>query len=247
MDAFLPLTPPDIPRRFRPRDLEILHEDRDILIIDKAPGLLTMSPLRDERRTAEQVLNAFVRKGNPRSAARVYVVHRLDRDTSGLLVFAKSETMRDRLKAAWRQTEKRYLAAVHGLPVPARGRYVSRLAEDKDQFVHVVDDPAGGRVAETEYAVIKSHRGISLVCVRLVTGRKNQVRVQFADAGCPVVGDLKYCQLRTTRERMALHAKELSFDHPASGRRVRADAGIPEFFARIGGGLTEEEWRAVTL
>ena len=238
------LTPPDVPRRHRPWGMEILHEDRDILVIHKEVGLLTMSFRREEGRTAEQVLNQYVRKGNPRSPHRVFVVHRLDRDTSGLLVFAKSLEAQRRLKAGWGQTEKLYLAAVHGTPEPPRGLYVSRLVEDKDQFVHVADDPSEGRLAETAYSVIKTHRGISLVRVTLLTGRKNQIRVHFAEAGFPVVGDLKYCPISTSRERLALHAKVLAFDHPYHGQRVRVDAGIPEVFARLGGGLTESEWQA---
>ena len=238
------LTPPDVPRRHRPWGLEILHEDRDILIIHKEAGVLTMSFRRDEGRTAEQVLNQYVRKGNARSPHRVFVVHRLDRDTSGLLVFAKSLEAQRRLKAGWSRTDKRYLVAVHGTPRPPAGLLVSRLVEDQDQFVHVADDPGEGRVAETAYAVIKTLRDISLVQVRLLTGRKNQIRVHFAEAGFPVVGDLKYCPISTSRERLALHAKVLAFDHPYHGQRVQADAGIPDLFARLGGGFTESEWQA---
>lgn len=238
------LTPPDVPRRHRPWGLEILHEDRDILVINKEVGVLTMSFRRDEGRTAEQVLNQYVRKGNARSPHRVFVVHRLDRDTSGLLVFAKSLEAQRRMKAGWSRTDKRYLAAVHGTPNPRCGLYVSRLVEDQDQFVHVPDDPTEGRLAETAYSVIKTQRDISLVQVRLLTGRKNQIRVHFAEAGFPVVGDLKYCPISTSRERLALHAKVLAFDHPYHGQRVQADAGIPDLFTRVGGGLTESEWQA---
>lgn len=235
---------PIVPRRHRPWGLEILHEDRDLLVINKEPGLLTMSYRRDEKRTAERVLTDYLRKGNSRSRLQAYVVHRLDRDTSGVLLFAKTEQAQKSLKAGWKQTEKLYLAAVHGTLARKCGIFSSHLAEDDDQFVHAVDDPGAGRLAETAYKVIKEFRGISLVRVSLLTGRKNQVRVHFADAGHAVVGDLKYGDSSTLKERLGLHSKSIAFNHPYRGERVMFDTGIPEFFARLGGGLSEAEWAA---
>lgn len=233
---------PEIPWRHRPRGLVILYEDRDVLVVDKEPGLLTMSRHRDEARTVERILSRYVGKGNPRSRQRVYVVHRLDRETSGLLVLTKSSAAQLRLKATWEQTEKWYLAAVHGHLTSRAGVFSSYLAEDEDQFVRTVKDPRAGRMARTTYQVIKETRTMSLLKVGLLTGRKNQIRVHFAEAGHPVVGDPKYGRPGDPCKRMALHAKQLAFGHPHSGARMSFDAGIPEFFQRLAGGLSEADW-----
>lgn len=236
------LVKPVIPGRYRPRDLDILHEDRDILVVNKEPGLLTVSYRRDASRTAERILNNYLRKGNPRSDLRVYVVHRLDRETSGLLVFAKSSAAQLRLKDHWKQVEKKYLAAVHGRVSPASGLLSSHLAEDDDQYVHSVDDPGEGRLAQTRYTVIKEFRNMSILKIDLLTGRKNQIRVHFAERGHPVVGDPKYGRSETSDGRMALHAKTLAFPHPFRGERMVVDTGIPEFFQRLAGGLSDADW-----
>jgi tRNA pseudouridine32 synthase/23S rRNA pseudouridine746 synthase/23S rRNA pseudouridine1911/1915/1917 synthase len=233
---------PKIPARYRPRGLEILHEDRDILVVNKEPGLLTVSYRRDETRTAEHILTNYLRKGNPRSSFAARVVHRLDRETSGLLVFAKSAQVQARLKNNWKQTEKIYLAIVHGHLASKTGIFSSTLTEDEDQFVHSVDDPGAGRLAETKYQVIKETRATSVVKVTLLTGRKNQIRVHFAENGHPVVGDPKYGRPDSARGRMALHAKFLAFPHPHRGERIAFDTGIPEYFQRLAGGLDEAEW-----
>ena len=236
---------PDIPRRYRPRGLEILHEDRDILVILKETGLLTMSPRRDETRTAEVILTNYLRKGNPRSHARAFVVHRLDRDTSGLLVFAKSFPTQERLKGDWSRTQKHDLAAVHGRPDPNAGVITSYLEEDDDQVVRSGARERGGKLAHTSYAVIKTVETISILKINLLTGRKNQIRAHLSEKGWPVVGDLKYGQPGTSKERLFLHAKTLAFHHPFHDERIEFDAGIPEAFARLARGLTEADWARV--
>lgn len=232
------------PRRHRPRGLEILHDDRDILVVDKEPGLLTMSFHKDQENTAERILTDYVRKGYSRSRNRVFVVHRLDRDTSGILVFAKSLPAKQRLKDTWKQTEKYYLAAVHGHLDPASGMFSSFLAEDDDQLVHSVENPGEGRLAQTVYSVIRQSRQLSIVKIKLLTGQKNQIRVHFAEHGHPVVGDLKYGSQKKSYERLALHAKSLAFNHPHHGERMVFHTVIPDFFKKIAGGLEEADWEA---
>lgn len=235
---------PSIPARYRPRGLEILHEDRDILVVNKEAGLLTVSYRRDETRTAEAILTNYLRKGNPRSMLRAHVVHRLDRDTSGLLVFAKTPEVQERMKNNWKQTEKLYLAIVHGHLAAKTGTFTSHLAEDEDQYVHSVDDPGAGRFAETKYNVIKETRTASVVRIELLTGRKNQIRVHFAEAGHPVVGDTKYGRPGAAHGRMALHAKCLAFPHPHRGMRIAFDTGIPDHFQKLAHGLDEAAWNS---
>ena len=233
--------------RHRPRGLEILHEDRDLFVVNKATGVLTTGTRRDEAFTAENALSDYLRKGCARSSKRVYLVHRLDRETSGVLLFAKSEEAQQRLKDNWKSTEKLYLAAVRGSLEAKRGLFSSYLAENEDLYVFSVDDPAQGKLSQTAYAVVKETPPLSFVKVKLLTGRKNQIRVQFAEAGHPVAGDPKYARNDPFRERLCLHAKSIAFDHPHSGKRLFFDTPVPDVFVRLARGLTEAEWQAVTV
>jgi tRNA pseudouridine32 synthase/23S rRNA pseudouridine746 synthase/23S rRNA pseudouridine1911/1915/1917 synthase len=228
--------------RHRPRGLEILREDRDLFVVNKAPGVLTTGTRRDEAFTAENVLNQYVRKGCARSRKQVYLVHRLDRETSGVLLFAKTEEAQQRLKENWKATEKLYLAIVRGRLPQRQGLFSSYLAENEDLYVHSVDDPAAGKLSQTAYAVIAETPAVSAIKIRLLTGRKNQIRVHFAEAGHAVAGDPKYGAGDPFRERLCLHAKSIAFDHPYSGRRLFFDTPIPEAFARLARGLTEAAW-----
>jgi len=236
-----------VPRKHRPRGLEILHEDRDLFVVNKEPGVLTTATRKDEAFTAENVLNDYVRKGCLRSSKHVYLVHRLDRETSGVLLFAKSEEAQQRIKDNWKSTEKLYLAAVRGHLKEKAGVITSYLAENEDQFVYSVADPSKGKLSQTAYAVIKETPSLSLVKIRLLTGRKNQIRVQFAERGHPVVGDPKYGKKDPFRERLCLHAKFIAFDHPHSGKRLSFDTPIPEVFARLAGGLDEAAWQGTSV
>ncbi|MDD4442286.1 MAG: RNA pseudouridine synthase, partial [Kiritimatiellae bacterium] len=197
---------------------------------------------RDEAFTAENVLNQYVRKGCARSRKQVYLVHRLDRETSGVLLFAKTEEAQQRLKENWKATEKLYLAIVRGRLPQRQGLFSSYLAENEDLYVHSVDDPAAGKLSQTAYAVIAETPAVSAIKIRLLTGRKNQIRVHFAEAGHAVAGDPKYGAGDPFRERLCLHAKSIAFDHPYSGRRLFFDTPIPEAFARLARGLTEAAW-----
>ncbi len=231
-----------VPRKHRPRGLEILHEDRDLIVINKEPGVLTTATRKGEDFTAENVLNDYVRKGCARSGKHVFLVHRLDRETSGLLLFAKSEEAQQRLKDNWKATEKYYLAAVRGHLKAKAGIFSSYLAENEDQFVYSVADPSKGKFSRTAYTVLKETPALSLVKIKLLTGRKNQIRVQFTEHGHPVVGDPKYGTRDPFRERLCLHAKSIAFDHPHSGKRLFFDTPIPEVFARLAAGLGEADW-----
>ncbi len=219
-----------------PAGLRLLFEDRDILVVDKPVGLLTMSFRRDETRTVERILTDYLRKGNSRSRLRAFTVHRLDRETSGLLVFAKSEPVQERIKAGWRDADKVYFAVVHGTLETKSGAISGYLAEDEDQFVRVVGPEVGGKWAETRYRVAGESPRFSGVEVQLETGRKNQIRVHFASIGHAVVGDPKYGRKGRGPGRMALHAMHLEFDHPFSGRRMVFDSPVPNEILRLVGG-----------
>jgi RluA family pseudouridine synthase len=230
------------PKRHRPRGLEIIHDDRDILVVSKEPGLLSMSFHKDQDNTVERILTGYVRKGNSRSKKRVFVVHRLDRESSGLLVFAKTYPIQQRLKDNWKNTEKLYLAAVCGHLEPKSGIIETYLAEDEDQFVASTNAPGKGKLAQTQYWVIKETRFLNIVKIKLLTGRKNQIRVHFAEKGHPVIGDPKYGRPDTRYDRLALHAKFLAFTHPHHGKQMIFNTAIPDFFKKLASGLDESDW-----
>jgi RluA family pseudouridine synthase len=221
-----------MPRKHRPRGLEIVYEDRDLLVINKEPGLLTMSFHRDEMQTAECILTAYLRKGAARSRLRAYVVHRLDRETSGLLIFAKTEAVQQHLKDHWKEVEKEYLAVVHGSLAEKSGTLSSYLAENDDQFVYSTDQTKG-KWSETQYRVMRENKNFSELKINLLTGRKNQIRVHFSELGHPVVGDTKYGPKGRKFERMALHSRSIAFNHPHNGKRMVFEAPGPEFFTRL--------------
>lgn len=219
-------------RTYRPRGLEIIYEDRDLIVINKEPGLLTMTFHRDETQTAERILTDYLRKGAARSRLRAYVVHRLDRETSGLLIFAKTEAVQQHLKDHWKEVEKEYLAIVHGSLAEKAGTLSSYLTENEDQFVHSTSQTQG-KWAETAYRVVRENNRFSELKINLLTGRKNQIRVHLAEIGHPVAGDTKYGLKEKKFERMALHSRSIAFNHPYSGKRVTFEAPVPEFFTRL--------------
>jgi tRNA pseudouridine32 synthase/23S rRNA pseudouridine746 synthase/23S rRNA pseudouridine1911/1915/1917 synthase len=213
--------------------LKILHEDKDVLVVEKPSGLLTVGTDRDKSRTVHYLLNDYVRKGNPKSRNRVYVVHRLDQDTSGVLLFAKSEQVKKFLQEHWAQTDKRYLAIVHGHLSLKEGEISTHLTENAAHKVYTTQNADKGKLSHTAYKVLQETRGFSLVEIHLLTGRKHQIRVQFADKGHPVVGDRKYGNEGVVAKRLALHARSISFTHPFNGRTMTFDTGMPEDFIRI--------------
>lgn len=219
-----------VSKKHQPMGLEILHEDRDIIVVNKAAGLLTMGTGRDGGRTAHAALDDYVKKGNYKSRERIFIVHRLDRDTSGALVFARTEKAKLTLQENWEKAKKTYLAFVEGHPDPAEGLIESYLLENDARRVFATSDARKGRLSQTRYKVIKEVGTRSLVEISLLTGRKNQIRVHLADKGWPIVGDGKYGQKIRDNKRLALHSHVLSFDHPFSGKRMTFKAPVPATF-----------------
>ena len=216
-----------MPNRGRRGRFQILYEDQDLLVICKDPGLLTNSHKGDRKPTAERMLTDYLRKGSSRSWIRAYTVHRLDRDTSGLLIFAKSTAVQQKLKDNWKAVEKHYTAVVHGSMEEKNGKFASYLAENDDQVVYSTPDAAKGKYSETLYRVVRESPQFSLLDIKLLTGRKNQIRVHLSEAGHPIAGDAKYGKKNDRVARMALHARTLSFPHPHNGRRMELEAPVP--------------------
>jgi len=221
------------PKKYQPRGLSILYEDRDVLVVDKRSGLLTVSSEKVKDNTAYYLLNEYVRKGNQRSRNRVFIVHRLDRDTSGILVFAKSAAAKRFLQDEWQGFTKTYLAVVHGTLEKKKGVITSYLAENQAHKMYSVADPRKGQYAKTGYTVLKESKKYSLLEIDLLTGKKNQIRVHLADKGCPVVGDKKYGYKKKGPQRLALHAVSLTLLHPHTKEKLTFEAKVPDYLKSL--------------
>jgi 23S rRNA pseudouridine1911/1915/1917 synthase len=210
--------------------VRIVYEDNSLVVIDKPPGLLSVAT------EGEKVDTAFARLKDHLAAhrsGRPFVVHRLDRDTSGLLMFARSPGVRDRLQVNWDAVVKTYLAVVEGVPHPAEGLVDNFLTEGRDLKVRVAGPGGDAKRAVTRYRVLSARRGYSLVEVGLETGRKHQIRVHLAGLGCSVIGDEVYGATSDPARRLGLHAWRLAFDRPGTGWRVELESPLPEVLRRI--------------
>ena len=218
------------PKKFHPYGLEIIHEDRDVLVVNKINGLLTIGTDREREKTAHFLLNNYVQKGNHRSKNRVFIVHRLDRETSGLLIFAKSESVKCYLQDNWKDFDKTYYAVVNGNLKEKSGIITSYLRENNAHRVYSVAENQNGKYSQTEYKVLRESKTNCLIYVRLITGRKHQIRVHFKELGHPVVGDKMYGIADGHVKRLALHAATLSIVHPHSKRKMKFETEIPGYF-----------------
>ena len=225
-------------RRNRLRGIAILHEDADLIVLEKSAGVLTQETyrrvggqgVRGGEYCVENALTDWVRKGQARSSRRVYLVHRLDRETSGVMMVAKTPEAQDYFRSRWGDvTEKTYLARVEGGMGAESGVFESLLVEEADMRVHSTRDASRGRLARTEWRVVRDGPR-PLVEVALKTGRKNQIRVHFAEAGHPVVGDAKYGRAQA-RARLCLHAWRLKFIHPRTRKALEFETSLPDFAA----------------
>lgn len=213
-----------------PPGLAILHEDDDVIVVLKAHGLLTVATERERETTAQAYLNEYLKA---KGAERVHVVHRIDRETSGVLIFAKHFEAREALKEkfAAHDIERVYVAVIEGELDPARGTFRSHLRERKDLRMESVDAVhPDAKLAVTHYRTIESNGRFSLLEIRLETGRKNQIRTHLAEAGHPIAGDRLYGSAINPLGRLGLHAKLLGFDHPKTGKRLVFTAPVPKSF-----------------
>ena len=221
--------------RFLPKGLVIIHEDRDLLVVDKPSGLLTMGTDKEKSRTAYFALTDYVRKGSAKSRNRIFIVHRLDRDASGIVVFAKNEEAKLRLQSRWKETKKKYLAVVHGRLEKRSDTITTYLAENKAYRVYSTPDPGKGKLSRTAYRVLRETEDFSLLEIDLLTGRKHQIRVHLSENGHPVVGDRKYGKENEAHQRLALHAISISFRHPHGGKELTLETKTPAYFNELVG------------
>ena len=221
------------PQATQMRGINVVHEDKDLIVVNKNAGLLTMATDKEKRATVYSILSNYVKDKNKDN--KIFIVHRLDRETSGLMLFAKNEEMQELLQESWKETveERSYLAVIDGKLDPPEGSYRSYLFESKVFKVHSTNDPEKGREAITHYSTLKSNDNYSLLKVNLETGRKNQIRVHMQDMKHPIVGDKKYGSTSNPIGRLGLHAWVLAFKHPLTGKKMRFETSVPGSFLKL--------------
>ena len=215
------------------RDIRLVYEDEYIVVIYKQAGLLSIATGAEKEVTAYSLLSAYVKNQNPGN--RIFVVHRLDRDTSGLMLFAKSTNVQSLLQRSWQTSisERTYVAVVNGKVEEPEGTIRSYLYESKSLIMHSTTDPGKGELAITHYRTLKAGKEYTLLEVSLETGKKNQIRVHMQDIGHGIAGDRKYGTGDNPLGRLALHASVLAFLHPITGKPMRFASKIPAAFLKL--------------
>lgn len=236
-----PVTPADtvsvnLTREFKVfsnRRVKLVYEDSDIMVIEKGYGLLSMGNDKVKEGTAYSILKDYVKWSNP--ANKIFIVHRLDRDTSGLMMFAKTIEAKEAMQHNWNNMvlNRKYLAVVEGTPDEEAGVIRSYLAENSQYEVYSTDDPEEGQLAVTRYSTVAAGKNYTMLEVELDTGRKNQIRVHMKDIGHPISGDRKYGASPSPIHRLALHARTLRFIHPITRKEMDFSTGIPTAFRRL--------------
>jgi 23S rRNA pseudouridine1911/1915/1917 synthase len=205
--------------------LKIIYLDEHVVVVDKRAGLLSMGSEGEKERTAHRILNDHLKALTSSPSQQAFIVHRLDRETSGLMLFARNRAIQAALQENWKSVTKKYLAVVEGVPANTEGTIRDNLVESKSLRMHRV--ARGGELAITHYRVLRKGRDNSLLELTLETGRKNQIRVQLAGLGHPVVGDRKYGATTDPARRLALHSCELTFRHPVSNAPMNFRSPMP--------------------
>ena len=216
--------------------LNIIYEDDSVIVVNKHEGLLSVSTAKVRERTAFHILSDYLKKSDPRN--KLFVLHRLDRDTSGLMMFAKTRAVQEKMQSNWNEmiTERTYVAVVEGRPEKDSDLITTQLKENAEARVYVVAD--GGKDAITRYHLLRTNEKYSLLELNLETGRKNQIRAQMEYIGHPIAGDYKYGAETDPTGRLMLHAQRLYFIHPETGEEMRFDTRIPDSFKS----LTSKNW-----
>lgn len=212
--------------------LKLVWEDGDLIVADKKDGLLSVSDSTSQERTAFFLLSQHVKRFDARN--RLFVLHRLDKGTSGLMMFAKNAEIQEYLRTNWYDsiTRRTYVALIEGAPAKNEDVVVTYLAENERMKVYCTS-PRQGKEAVSRYRVLKRGAKYSLIEVELETGRKNQIRAQMEHLGHPVAGDPKYSARTDPAGRLMLHARQLFFIHPATGQEMRFETPTPRLFSDL--------------
>ncbi|MDD3875785.1 MAG: RluA family pseudouridine synthase [Bacteroidales bacterium] len=222
-----------IAREKQYRGISIIYEDHYLIVIDKHAGILSMATDNEKDHTAYSMLSNHVKEQNPEH--KIFIVHRLDRDTSGLMLFAKSEEIKYALQETWNETviERTYVAVVEGRVSEEEGTIISYLKENNAFKVFSSQNPNNGLKSITHFKLLRSCNYFSLLQLNLETGRKNQIRVHMQDIGHSIVGDKKYGAKTNPMKRLGLHANILSFKHPKTNEILKFETPIPRKFLNL--------------
>ena len=215
---------------FYNRRVQLVYEDDDILVVNKGYGILSIGNDKIKDGTAYSIMRDYLKAQDPRN--KIFIVHRLDQHTSGLMVFAKNVEAKDRLQHNWNNMVRRrqYVCVVEGKLFPAEGEVKTYLAENSQHTVYVTDNEQDGKLAYTRYRTLKCANGYTLVDVELETGRKNQIRVHMQHIGHPIAGDRRYGARTSPIRRLALHARTLVFIHPVTSKLMEFETPVPASF-----------------
>jgi len=228
--------------KFRHPRLKLVYEDRDILVVDKGYGLLSVATDAGKKETtAYSIIRDYVKEQSPDN--KVFIIHRLDRETSGLMMFARSPEAKEAMQHNWNNMvlDRRYVAAVEGSPEKDEGIVRSYLGETSQHEMFSSTNPEDGKEAVTRFRVLKKGRIYSLVEYSLDTGRKNQIRIHSKVMGCPIAGDRRYGGHTSPLHRLALHAHTLNFVHPITRKLMKFISPVPGGFIRLTGIRTDSE------
>ena len=213
----------------------IIYEDAALLVVEKPAGLPSIATARSRERSLYFQVHEYLKSISPQRKWQGFIVHRLDREVSGIMIFAKTETAKESLQRNWNQFEKRYQAVAEGRPKKEKDSITSYLHENKFLKVYTGPKNEQGKLAITQYEVLRSNGRFSLLDLKIDTGRKHQIRVHLSDIGCPVVGDEKYgSKVKMPKKylqeakRIALHAYEVTFTHPTTGKRMTLQSKVPQ-------------------
>lgn len=214
-------------------EIKILFEDAFLVVVEKESGLLSIATAGEKERTAYSLLSQHVKQADAHN--RIFVVHRLDRETSGVMMFAKSQRIQEELQKNWQSTvlERSYIALVEGVVEKTEGTIQSWLKESSVYKIHSSQSANNGQLAITHYKLLKQNKQYSLLKVDLETGRKNQIRVHMQEIGHPVAGDKKYGASTNPLQRLGLHASILAFQHPVSREVLKFESAVPRKFSRV--------------
>jgi len=214
-------------------DIPIIYEDDDMIVIDKPAGMLTISTDKERANTAYYIVNDYMK--SRAKSGRVFIVHRLDRETSGVMLLAKNERTKYALQERWEELALRrgYVAVVEGKVLPPEGKITSWLKQTKTMWVYSSKQKGDGKLAVTNYCTLQSADSHSLLYISLETGRKNQIRVHMKDIGHPIVGDKKYGAFTNPAGRLCLHASVLAIKHPSTDEELRFESIVPGTFMKV--------------
>ena len=213
------------------KKLKIVYEDKYFIVVDKPANQLTISTAKNESNTLYKEVSAYVKKKYPKN--KIFIVHRLDKQTSGLIIFAKTPQIQKMLQNSWNNVYREYVAITEGIPSHQKEQLKNYLVEDKNLYTYCTNNQRGAQLAITNYEIIKSNLKNAMLKINILTGKKNQIRVQLANIGCPIIGDKKYGAKSNQMHRLGLHANKLIFFHPITKEKLNLEAKLPIEFTKI--------------